>query len=285
MSISDKKSTFAPIESSRGATEQNLQNKLDRLKKKVDERSLLKDLKLPDWPESKRGTPNSFLRSALFSATQGKDDKDRPYLYGEIMASQQGIAIKFTGKQLNQDDLTLWETLVHLAKNEPLGNICKFTAYSILKSMKLGVGGDERERLHRGIIRLNACSVEISHNGSRVYFSSLIDSGAKDELTSHYTIQLNRQLIKLYSQSTWMDWEQRLQLRRKPLAQFLYGYYSSHKKPYPVKIETLHQLSGSKNKQMANFKTKIVSALDELVNINFVKSYNIDGDMVVVKRK
>jgi hypothetical protein len=28
----------------------------------------------------------------------------------------------------------------------------------------------------------------------------LIESGAKDELTSHYIIKLNRQLIRLYSQ-------------------------------------------------------------------------------------
>jgi hypothetical protein len=264
------------------ATETNLQNQLDRLQKKVDERSLSKELKLPDWPNTKRGTPNSFLRSALFSAIQSKD---RVFLKNAVLASQEGFTVKFTGEQLNQEDLTLWETLVHLAKDQPLGNICEFTAYGILQSMGLGDGGIERDRLHIGIIRLGACMVEISHNGSRTYFSSLIDSGAKDELTSHYTIQLNRQLIKLYGQNTWVDWEQRLQLRKKPLAQALHSYYSSHKKPYPVKIETLHQLSGSKNKQMPNFKTKIVSALDELVNINFVKSYRIDGDMVIVKRK
>jgi len=263
-------------------TETNLQNQLDRLQKKVDERSLLKDLKLPDWPDTKRGTPNSFLRSALFSAIQSKD---RVFLKNAVLASQEGFTVKFTGEQLNQEDLTLWETLVHLAKDQPLGNICEFTAYGILQSMGLGDGGIERDRLHIGIIRLGACMVEISHNGSRTYFSSLIDSGAKDELTSHYTIQLNRQLIKLYGQNTWVDWEQRLQLRKKPLAQALHSYYSSHKKPYPVKIETLHQLSGSKNKQMANFKTKIASALDELVKIDFVKSYSINGDMVIVKRK
>jgi hypothetical protein len=263
-------------------TETNLQNQLDRLQKKVDERSLSKDLKLPDWPDTKRGTPNSFLRSALFSAIQSKD---RVFLKNAVLASQEGFTVKFTGEQLNQEDLTLWETLVHLAKDQPLGNICEFTAYGILQSMGLGDGGIERDRLHIGIIRLGACMVEISHNGSRTYFSSLIDSGVKDELTSHYTIQLNRQLIKLYGQNTWVDWEQRLQLRKKPLAQALHSYYSSHKKPYPVKIETLQQLSGSKNKQSAGFKKKVSIALDELVKIEFLKSYNIDSDMVIVKRK
>ena len=263
-------------------TEQNLQSKLDKLQKKVEERSLSKELRLPNWPEERRGTPNSFLRSALFSAIQSKD---RVFLGGVILASQQGITVRFTGKQLNQEDLTLWETLVHLAKDEPLGNVCEFTAYDILKTMGLGDGGIDRERLHKGIIRLNACSVEILINGSRAYFSSLIDSGVKDELTSHYTIQLNRQLIRLYNQNTWIDWEQRAKLRRKPLAQALHGYYSSHKKPHPVKIETLQQFSGSKNKQSSDFKRKITKALDELVNVEFLESYYIDGNMVIVKRK
>ena len=264
------------------ALEQNLQDKLDSIQKKIEERSLSKEVKLPNWPEAKRGTPNSFLRSALFSAIQSKD---RVFLKGVVLASQQGITVRFTGEQLNQEDLTLWETLVHLAKDQPLGNICEFTAYDILKTMGSGDSGKERDLLHKGIIRLTGGVVEISINGSRVYFSSLIDSGVKDEVTGHYTIQLSRSLIKLYKQTTWLDWEQRAKLRRKPLAQALHGYYSSHQVPYPVKVETLHKLSGSKNKRLSDFKQKVSAALDELVNIEFLKSYAIEGETVKVERK
>ena len=97
--------------------EQNLKSRLDSLQQKADERSSSKELKLPICPDTKRGTPNSFLRSALFSAIQSKD---RVFLKGAVLASQQGITVIFTGEQLNQEDLTLWETLVHLAKDEPL---------------------------------------------------------------------------------------------------------------------------------------------------------------------
>ena len=263
-------------------TEQNLQDKLDRIQKKVEERSLSKEIKLPNWPDAKRGTPNSFLRSALFSAIQSKD---REFLYGVVLASQDGVTVRFTGQQLNQEDLSLWETLVHLAKDEPLGNVCEFSAYDILKTMGAGDSGIEREILHKGIIRLTACAVEILLGGNRAYFSSLIDSGVKDEITGHYTIQLNRQLIRLYSQTTWIDLEQRAKLRRKPLAQYLHGYYSSHKKPHPIKVETLHRFSGSKNKKMFAFKQKLSVALNELVKIGFLESYAIDGETITVKRK
>ena len=109
-----------------------LTKQLDKLRRAVVRRQSTQPIQLPLWPEPKRGTPNSFIRSALFSAIQSKD---RAFLKGAALFSQQGIEIKFTGEQLNQEDLTLWETLVHLAKEQPLGNLCNFTAHGILKAL------------------------------------------------------------------------------------------------------------------------------------------------------
>lgn len=264
------------------AETKNLQNKLEKIQQRIDILNSSKEIKLNDYPPDKRIAPNAFLRSALFSAIQSKD---RVFLDGVVLASQQGITVRFTGKQLNQEDLTLWETLVHLAKDQPLGNVCEFTAYDILKTMGVKDGGAEREVLHKSIIRLTACAVEILINENRVYFSSLIESGAKDEKTSKYTIQLSKSLIKLYENQTWLDWQQRAKLKRKPLAQFLHGYYSSHKNPHPVKIETLQNLAGSKNKRLSDFKQKVSDALNELVKIEFLESYVIDDEIVTVNRK
>jgi hypothetical protein len=246
------------------------------------ERAALAPALLPTWPETKRATPSAFLRSALFSAVQSKD---RAFLKGATMASQEGITVKFTGEQLNQEDLTLWENLVHLAKEQPLGNVCEFTAYDILKTMRLGDGGVDRERLHEGVLRLTACAVEVLIGNQKTFFSSLIESGVRDDDTGRYRVKLSKALVKLYAQTTWVDFEQRAGLRRKPLAQFLHGYYSSHKTPFPVKIETIHKLSGSKNKRMANFKLLTESALKELVKIGFLESYAIDSGKVEIRRK
>ena len=252
----------------------------------LGQRAIAKDatkpVTLPVWPTTKRATPNAFLRSALFSAIQSKD---RVWMDRAVLGSQDGITVKFTGKQLNQEDLTLWETLVHLAKVQPLGNICEFTTYDILKTMGHGDSGKERDILHEGIIRLTGGVVEILIGTQRTYFSTLIDHGVKNEETSRYTIQLSKSLIKLYAQNTWVDFEQRASLQRKPLAQYLHGYYSSHKAPYPIKIETLHKFSGSKNKRLSDFKQKTIMALDELVKIGFLVDYEIDGDKVNVTKK
>ena len=259
-----------------------LTKQLESLRRTIAERASAEIIQLPFWAEPKRGTPNSFLRSALFSAIQSKD---RVFLKGVTLASQESITIKFTGEQLNQEDLTLWETLVHLSKRHPLGNVCTFTAHGILKALNLPTGGQQHRQLHESIIRLTGGISEITHEG-KTYFGPLIKSGIKDEVTSHYTIELNRELIRLYGETQWtaIDWQQRLELRKKPLAQALHAFYSSHRQPFPVKLATLQRLTGSKNAQAADFKRKCRVALDELVKLGFLTGYRIERDTVTVSR-
>jgi hypothetical protein len=256
--------------------------KLAKMQNSALARNESKEIRLPEWPDSKRGTPNSFLRSALFTSADCK--KERIHLNETILASQDGISIIYTGPQLNQEDLTLWETLVHLAKEQPLGFVCDFTAYEILKILELPIGGDGYKRLEKDIMRLAKPLVTIKH-GDRHFSGHLIESAAIDEKTQHYKIELGKGLIKLYSESTWIDVDQRLQLRRKSLAQFLHGYYSSHKNPYPVKVETLHKLSGSNIKELKNFRPKLKAAHEELIKIEFIESYSIENDLVSIIKK
>ncbi len=259
-----------------------LSDTLKSLGKKVKKREEEVEVQLPVCGEDKRGTPNSFLRSSLFAAIQGKD---RYFTKKEVLYAQKGITVKYTGERLNQDDLTLWETLAHMAKESPLGDECFFTAYGILKTMELNIGGEQYERLHEGIIRLTGGVIEITHDG-RTYIGTMIEGIRKDEFSRVYSLRLNRELISLYgeTQHTAIDWKQRLALQRKPLAQFLHGYYSSHREPFPLKLETLYQLAGSQNGKIKGFKQKVKSALEALVAIGFLESYQIKRDLVSVKR-
>jgi hypothetical protein len=270
------------VEAGLTAIENRFKDRIEALKQVSRERESAESVQLPLWNEPKRGTPNSFIRSALFAAIQSKD---RIYINDQVLYSQDGITIKYLGMQLNQEDLSVWETLVHLARQHPLGNQCSFTAHGILKALGLPTGGKNHAILHTTIKRLNACSVEITYEG-KTYFGSLIDGGIKDEVTSHYTIELNRKLIRLFGDSHWtaIDWQQRLKLRRKPLAQALHAYFSSHRHPHPIKIATLQELTGSRNAQAAGFKRHCRAALEALVKIGFLQNYNIESDKVTVDR-
>jgi hypothetical protein len=255
---------------------------LSSLKKRVSERTQNALVQLPLWPEPKRGAPNSFIRSALFAAIHSKD---RQFFKETVLASQDGIEIRYTGEQLNQADLDVWETIVHLAREQPLGTVASFTAHGLLKAMGMPTGNSQHKQLHSTLLRLTACAVEVTHEG-KTYFGPLIKSGAKDEVTRHYGIELNKGIIKLFGENQWtaLDWKQRQELRGQPLAQALHAFYSSHRDPFAVKLATLQAYTGSRNKQPASFKRQVRAALAQLVDVGFLASFEITDDLVNVRR-
>jgi TrfA protein len=242
-----------------------------------------KNVNLPYWQNERRGTPNAFLRSAMFSVIQGKD---RIFLDELVLFSQGDYSISFTGKQLSQEDLTVWQTLVHLARFHSTGTRCIFKGSEILKSIILSDGKENYRLLEESIKRLTIAVIEVKCK-KYSYYGHLIHSYTVENATRIYDISLSKDAIKLFSGDDWtgVEWEQRLCLRGKHLAQALHAYYSSHQDPYPVKLSTLQDLTGSKNKQPADFKRKCQAALDELVKINLLENYQIDKNLVTVKRK
>jgi hypothetical protein len=150
--------------------------------------------------------------------------------------------------------------------------------------------GKNRDTLHKRVQRLKANSVEVQQ-GRYMYFGSLLDEGYKDQDTHEYVVVINAKLRLLFDvdQFTQIDWNVRHALTGQPLAQWLHGYYASHAQPYPVKIETLLNLSGSENESTRSSNQKLRKALDALTaasNANAQPfSYEIRGDLVHVERK
>lgn len=262
---------------------QDIEERCRKMAKLTEERESTQLIQLPQWQDGKRGGPNSVIRSALFAAIQSKD---RFLVKDEVIFSQQGFSVKYSGEKLNQEDMTAWLALVDLARQHPLGTECSFTAYRILKHMGLNDGGDQRERLYEHLKRLAGGLIEIKLN-RKAYCGSLVDDFYVDEETDRYRLTLNKKLINIFSDNDWtaINWNQRKQLRKKPLASKLHEYYSSHERPLPLTFDFLHSITGSASKDKYGFKAKVKAALDELVRINFLESYKIEGNKVVVERK
>ena len=239
-----------------------------------------KVVQLPLWPETKRGVPNSVLRGALFAAIQGKG---RVAMKEELLAAQQGMEIRFTGWQLDQSDLDVWEQTLHLARQHPLGSRCDFTARGFLKALGRQTSGQHHEWLKSVFRRLAGAVVEITH-GHRTYFGTLIEGGVRDECTGRYVLKINPELADLYTAGRWTatDWERRKRLRGKPLALWLQGFYASHADPYPLSLEYLRKLSGSREKRLRNFKQCLIRALRELETTGAIKSFEINNGFVHV---
>jgi hypothetical protein len=220
-------------------------------------------VQLPLWPDPVRAVPNGVLRSALFGAiAKGK----RRYIDGEQLAALDGIEIRYTGQRLDQGDLDVWESVLHAVRLQELGSQCRLTSYALLKLMGKTDTGSNRETLHKRLMRLKANAVEVQQ-GRYSYAGSLIDDVYRDKETQEYVLILNPKLRALFAadQFTQVQWAVRQALNGKPLAQWLHGFYATHAKPYPMRMETLLKLAGSEDANPRSAHQTLRQALGAVV--------------------
>jgi hypothetical protein len=243
----------------------------------------LQDL-FPLCPDSQRAIPNVFLRSAIFSATQGKT---RRLMNNELVPSQGGYEVRIsTVESLEQSDLDVWLQSVHLARCSPLGTACEIKAYPFLEGLGRSNKGrgnyrwlkDSLRRLQNTLIEFKAGSIWIRFN--------LINQTIGNEETKNIVLQFDPLLMKLFVPDSWtaLWWQQRLQLKRKALALWLHGYYASHAEPYPVKVETLMKLCGSGAKDKKHYKESLKVALEQLKKVSGIITMIDEDDLVIAKK-
>ena len=247
------------------------------------ESTFVPSAQLPLWPEPARGVPNDILRSALFAAIQGKG---REYFKHKLLASYDGVQIRYTGEQLDQSDLDVWEQAIHLARLEPLGAACYFNAHAFLRAIKRSAGKSDYLWLQSVITRLQACVVEITRH-RKIYGRSLVTRFDIDDVTRRFRVTIDPDMLLVYTAGwTGIDWDQRQKLRGKPLALWLHGYYASHASPVPVHVKTLRDLSGAKNVQLPGFRRQLRRAHKDLEDMGALEAWEMDPhtDLVMAKR-
>ena len=133
-------------------------------------------------------------------------------------------------------------------------------------------------------LRLQTCAVEI-YKRKHIYARSLVAKFDIDETSRCFKVTIDPDMIQVYTAGwTSIDWEQRQQLRGKPLALW-HEYYASYAAPLPVKVETLRALSGSRTAAVRKFRQLLRAALNELKAIGAIEAWEIDvNDLVHVYR-
>jgi hypothetical protein len=244
-------------------------------------------VRLPAWPESVRAVPNGFLRSALFGAI-GRGP--RRYISGEEIAAIEGVTIRYKGERLDQGDLDVWESVLHVVRMQELGSQCRITSYALLKLLGKTDTGSNRATLQTRIVRLRANALTVKQ-GRYTYIGGLLAGAAKDEETQEWVIELDAKMRPLFADDgfTQVEWSVRQALSGQPLAQWLHGFYASHAKPFPVRMETLLRLSGSENDNPRSAQQKLRKALDAVSEASATHGegfgYDIRGDLVHVEKK
>lgn len=242
---------------------------------------------LPVWPNAVRAVPNGLLRSAVFGALP---KGPRRYMRVERVAALEGIEIFYTGEQLDQGDLDVWEGVLLLCRPQALGEECRFTAYALLKTVGKADTGGNRSVLDARLTRLKVSGLRIRLGGRYSYEGSLIDVIKRDEETGHYICRLNPELRQLFEadQFTQLEWAVRQALDGKPLAQWLHGFFATHAVPHPFKISTLRELCGSEVARERDFKPKLRKALEAVAEASAEHaqhfSFSFEGELVCVQR-
>lgn len=244
-------------------------------------------VRLPAWPDAVRAVPNGFLRSALFGAIKRGA---RRYMQDELVAAVDGVEISYTGQRLDQGDLDVWESVLHVVRMQELSSQCRITSYALLKLLGQTDTGSNRATLQTRIVRLRANALTVKQ-GRYTYIGGLLAGAAKDEETQEWVIELDAKMRPLFADDgfTQIEWTVRQALSGQPLAQWLHGFYASHARPYPTKVETLHRLCGSEQSLMSDFKKKLRKALDALAEASASNgegfSYEIQDDLVHVQKQ
>lgn len=243
-------------------------------KKAVSKAPAVKQLSLELWPDAVRGMPNSVLRGALFGVSKvRKTHKKRT-----LIAAVEGYEIRFKGETFNQVDLDTLQGMLHLAMPHPLGTRVEFSVHSFLKELGRGVGKEQHEQFKEQIVRLIGGVVEItSLNDKKTFIGTLVHKAFRDEETGRYVVTFDDDMLQLYQAGyTLIDIKQRQELGQNSLAKWLHGFYASHAKPFPYKVETLYGLCGSTAERLGDFRKLLRTAMAQLANVGAIKSWSID---------
>lgn len=248
--------------------------KLDQIGQAIKQRESARVYQFPLWGDPQRGVPNDLVRCALFAAAKGIDGQ---YNENVSVFSQGDLSINYSGPSLTQDHLDVFEAIMHLAREMPEGNAVRFTAHGLLKIIGRSTGKSDHDRLLRSLTHLTTTAVTIKRENGDVYWSSLLPEGAAKPSEGYYCVVVNRNLIKLFDRGfTVVEWEQRKKLARSPLAKHLQLWLSSHDKPFPVTVQYLHDITGSKTKELKRFRQSLKAALNRLRDVGVLANWHLD---------
>lgn len=225
------------------------------------------------WPNDRRGVPNAVLRSALFSA--GKPTKKRAaFREHELPAAIGTKAIKYTGLQLYQYELDVWLEVVHRCRLRPAGVETAFHVHSFLRSLRRSTGNTNYKQLHSTFALLHATSIDVvlerdARGRPKGYRGHLIEEHRYNDMLCRWEVSLHPELTELFApkEHTWLHIDARLDLGKSWLAKWCHGYFSSHRKPYPVGVARLRELSGSATAELFKFRQLLRVALTEVAAV------------------
>ncbi len=250
----------------------------------------LKELQLklfPEWPDDRRGAPNSVIRSAVFGVVR----KGRRRRITKLpVAGPEGYEITLTGWRLDQHDCDLWLEVMHLARSSKPGDYVRFTMHGMLR--RLGRTPDGKTNytwLKQRLEGLAETTIAFDSEKEFGVIGALIGSFRVDRATGEGVVRTNPEIRPLWESVTHLNIEQRRALGQNQLAKSLHAVLASHVDWMPMRVETLMHRVGADYGRLRDFKADLRAVLDDFVTREWIKVYRFvpgaRGELLEIKKE
>lgn len=245
-------------------------------------------MQLEIWPNDMREMPNDYARSALF--TVRNKTEPRASMQGTLVFHvERAVRITFTGIELRADDDELvWQQLLDYAKAFPLGEPVEFNLHQLCSDLNWSVNGRNYDKLRACISRLKANEVKVeSERLGRGVAISLIreyEFVGDGERGTKYRIWIHANLIHLFAgnTSTRIAWAQYREL--PPISRRLYDYFASHRKPFPLRLDTFQKMCASTCSSPRKWRSMVRAACSDITAAQLVRGAWVHEECVFCER-
>lgn len=215
------------------------------------------DLYLPSWREAAVGMPNVLLRSALFAAAE----TCAPPLMDAEIASQGDVSLKMTGHRLGDYDRRVFAVCLSQYRTDlPLSHDgepswVRTTFWQFAKGLNVTYGPNVHKGIRNSLIRLNAAHLRVRIAGVDVPMPRLIDvvfqEGYDDKIPDQrlrgsdvVSFRVQESMANLFGPKAWTAVSESALHDYSGLPAWLACFYSTHNRPFALKIEDLWRYSG-----------------------------------------
>ncbi|ECZ2944958.1 transcriptional regulator [Salmonella enterica] len=240
------------------------------------------------WPDTMRAMPNDTARSALFT-TRNKKTPREALQNKVIFHVNKDVRITYTGLELRADDDELvWQQVLEYAKRTPIGEPITFTFYELCQDLGWSINGRYYTKAEECLSRLQATAMaftsdRIGHleSVSLLHRFRVLDRGKK---TSRCQVLIDEEIVVLFAGEhyTKFIWEKYRKL--SPTARRMFDYFSTHREPYPLKLETFRLMCGSDSTRVKKWREQVGEACQELHESGLVETAWVHEDLVHCKR-
>ncbi|KGR62610.1 transcriptional regulator [Xanthomonas vasicola] len=240
------------------------------------------------WPDTMRAMPNDTARSALFTTRNKKTPRDA--LQNKVIFHvNKDVKITYTGVELRADDDELvWQQVLEYAKRTPIGEPITFTFYELCQDLGWSINGRYYTKAEQCLSRLQATAMgftseRVGHleSVSLLHRFRVLDRGKK---TSRCQVLIDEEIVVLFAGEhyTKFIWEKYRKL--SPTARRMFDYFSTHREPYPLKLETFRLMCGSDSTRVKKWREQVGEACGELHESGLVETAWVNNDLVHCKR-